>query len=41
MATTNVTAFITGALNGAVVLLCTLFLQRAHGYSPPAGPPPF
>jgi predicted MFS family arabinose efflux permease len=25
---------VTGALNGAVVLLCTLFLQRVHGYSP-------
>lgn len=25
---------ITGALNGVVILLCTLFLQRAHGYSP-------
>ena len=34
MATTNVAAFVTGALNGSVVLLCTLFLQRAHGYSP-------
>lgn len=34
MATTNIAAFVTGALNGAVVLLCTLFLQRAHDYSP-------
>jgi EmrB/QacA subfamily drug resistance transporter len=34
MATTNIAAFVTGALNGAVVLLCTLYLQRAHGYSP-------
>lgn len=25
---------ITGALNGVTLLLCTLFLQRAHGYSP-------
>ncbi len=34
MASTNGVAFVTGALNGSVVLLCTLFLQRAHGYSP-------
>lgn len=33
MASTNGVAFVTGALNGSVVLLCTLFLQRAHGYS--------
>jgi MFS family permease len=31
--TSSATA-ITGALNGAVVLLCTLFLQHVHGYSP-------
>lgn len=31
--TCGVTA-ITGALNGAVVLLCTLFLQHVHEYSP-------
>jgi predicted MFS family arabinose efflux permease len=34
MAGTNAAAAVTGALNGSVVLLCTLFLQRAHGYSP-------
>lgn len=34
MMATNAVAFITGALNGSVVLLCTLFLQDAHGYSP-------
>ncbi len=31
---TNTATAVTGALNGAVVLLCTLFLQRVHGYSP-------
>jgi EmrB/QacA subfamily drug resistance transporter len=30
----NLATAITGALNGAVVLLCTLFLQQAHHYSP-------
>jgi predicted MFS family arabinose efflux permease len=34
MAGTNSATAITGALNGAVVLLCTLFLQHVHGYSP-------
>lgn len=34
MAGTNGTTAITGALNGVVVLLCTLFLQHVHGYSP-------
>lgn len=31
---TNAATTVTGALNGAVVLLCTLFLQHVHGYSP-------
>ncbi len=34
LAGTNAATAITGALNGATVLLCTLFLQQAHGYSP-------
>jgi EmrB/QacA subfamily drug resistance transporter len=34
LAGTNAATAVTGALNGAVVLLCTLFLQRVHGYSP-------
>jgi EmrB/QacA subfamily drug resistance transporter len=34
MAGTSAATAITGALNGAVVLLCTLFLQHVHGYSP-------
>jgi predicted MFS family arabinose efflux permease len=34
MAGTSSTTAITGALNGVVVLLCTLFLQHVHGYSP-------
>jgi MFS family permease len=31
---TNAATAVTGALNGAVVLVCTLFLQHVHGYSP-------
>lgn len=31
---TNLATAVTGALNGAVVLLCSLFLQQAHHYSP-------
>jgi len=34
LAGTNATTAVTGALNGALVLLCTLFLQRVQGYSP-------
>lgn len=34
MAGTSGATAITGALNGVVVLLCTLFLQHVHGYSP-------
>ena len=34
MAGTSAATAVTGALNGVVVLLCTLFLQHAHGYSP-------
>lgn len=34
MAGTSSATAITGALNGVVVLLCTLFLQHVHGYSP-------
>lgn len=34
MAGTSSTTAITGALNGVVVLQCTLFLQHVHGYSP-------
>lgn len=34
IAGTNGATAITGALNGVVVLLCTLFLQHVHGYSP-------
>lgn len=31
---TNIATVVTGALNGAVVLVCTLFFQQIHGYSP-------
>jgi EmrB/QacA subfamily drug resistance transporter len=34
LAGTNAATAVTGALNGAVVLLCTLFLQRVLGYTP-------
>jgi MFS family permease len=34
LAGTNGATAVTGALNGAVVLLCTLFLQHVEGYSP-------
>ena len=34
MAGTSAATAVTGALNGVVVLLCTLFLQHVHGYSP-------
>jgi predicted MFS family arabinose efflux permease len=34
LAGTNAATAVTGALNGAVVLLCTLFLQHVEGYSP-------
>jgi EmrB/QacA subfamily drug resistance transporter len=34
LAGTSGATAVTGALNGAVVLLCTLFLQRVDGYSP-------
>jgi EmrB/QacA subfamily drug resistance transporter len=34
MAGTSGATAVTGALNGVVVLLCTLFLQQVHGYSP-------
>ena len=34
MAGTSGATAVTGALNGVTVLLCTLFLQRVHGYSP-------
>jgi EmrB/QacA subfamily drug resistance transporter len=34
VAGTNGATAITGALNGAVVLLCTLFLQHVDGYTP-------
>jgi MFS family permease len=34
LAGTNAATLVTGALNGAVVLLCTLFLQRVLSYSP-------
>jgi predicted MFS family arabinose efflux permease len=31
---TNLATAVTGTLNGAVVLVCTLFLQQAHHYTP-------
>ena len=34
LAGANFATAVTGALNGAVVLLCGLFLQQAHGYTP-------
>lgn len=34
MAGTSGATAVTGVLNGVVVLLCTLFLQHVHGYSP-------
>lgn len=34
LAGTNGATAVTGALNGAVILLCTLFLQHVDGYSP-------
>jgi predicted MFS family arabinose efflux permease len=34
LAGTSLATAVTGALNGAVVLLCTLYLQHVQGYSP-------
>jgi EmrB/QacA subfamily drug resistance transporter len=34
LAGANAATAVTGALNGAALLLCTLFLQQAHGYTP-------
>jgi EmrB/QacA subfamily drug resistance transporter len=31
---TSIATALTGVLNGAVMLVCTLFLQQIHGYSP-------